>query len=214
MNPAIRTNSQIAVSIIQESVLVGRGVIEKLGRRSWERDPTNTHSPLSRQAALRLAGTLHRALYLRTDGRIGGRLRGGSVLLLTTTGRKTGQARTRPVSYLHDGDDIVLVASAAGAPYHPAWYLNLLANPRVRIQQGGVTRTMVARSVDGSERARLWERIVQRYPVAAEYQRRTGREFPVVILRPVRAAEPRTTANPTLTANEVSQLPTRLSAAA
>ncbi len=145
---------------------------------------TNWSGPSSTLTMLKLAGTLHRLLYRWSGGRLGGTFRGGPVLLLTTTGRRTGQARTWPLSYVVDGDDLVLVASAAGEARHPAWYLNLLTNPRVSIQVGETSRPMVAQSVAGSERARLWESFVGRYPVGAWYQRKSGREIPVVILRP------------------------------
>ncbi|MGA7672656.1 MAG: nitroreductase family deazaflavin-dependent oxidoreductase [Nitrolancea sp.] len=214
MNPAIRTNGQVAVSIFRESALVGQAVIDTISWRGWEQSRPNARSPRGLHAALRVTGTLHRALYVRTSGRIGGKLRGGPVLLLTTTGRKTGRKRTRPLSYLRDGDNLVLIASAGGAPRHPAWYLNLQSNPRVRVQQGGTTRTMLARSADRSERARLWQGVLQQYPVAAGYQHRTGREIPVVILQPVRAAEPLQATNPRLWTNDISLVPARINAAA
>jgi deazaflavin-dependent oxidoreductase (nitroreductase family) len=135
--------------------------------------------------ALKLIGTLHRALYRWSDGRLGGRLRGGPVLLLTTTGRKTGQERTWPLSYLPAGDEVVLIASAHGSPTQPAWYRNLRVYPLVRVQQGGTVRTMSSRVAQGVERARLWEHFVAQYPVAADYQRNAGRELPVVLLHPV-----------------------------
>ncbi len=214
MNPEIRTNSQLALSILRESALRGRALIDAFGQRTWMPFQANTCSPHGLGTALRFTETIHRAIYIRTGGRIGGALRGGPVLLLTTTGRKTGEERTRPVSYLHNGEDLVLVASAAGAAQHPAWYLNLRTNPRVSIQQGGMTRTMVARSADGDERARLWQRFVQQYPVATNYQRRTSREIPVVILRPVRAAEPRIPTNSQPRGTAISLLPTRMNPAA
>ena len=145
--------------------------------------------PSAARAMLKVIGTLHRLLYRCSVGRIGGTLRGGPVLLLTTTGRKTGRQRTWPLCYLITGDDLVLVASAGGVPRHPAWYLNLRANPRVSIQLGDRTRTMVARTAEGTERARLWERAVRRYPVCAAYQRKSGRQIPVLILRPATPPE-------------------------
>jgi F420H(2)-dependent quinone reductase len=135
-------------------------------------------------AALKIFSTLHRTLYRVTSGRLGRRLRGGPVLLLTTTGRKTGQDRTLPLSYVEADDVVVVVASAAGAPRHPGWYMNLRANPRVRVQQGAQTRTMIARTVDGFDRACLWERFVEKYPSLAGYQARVSREIPVIVLRP------------------------------
>jgi len=108
---------------------------------------------------------------------------GDPVLLLTTTGRKTGQERTWPICYLRVGEEIVLVASGGGAMRPPAWYLNLRANPRVSVQLGERLSTMVARSAEGAERSWLWERFVRCYPVCADYQRKSGRELPIVILR-------------------------------
>ncbi len=138
--------------------------------------------PTAPRTVLKIAATLHRLLYRWSGGRLGGVLRGGPVLLLTTTGRKSGRERTWPLSYLVLGDDLVLVASAGGQPCHPAWYLNLRADPWVRIQVADQIWSMVARTTSGTERARLWAHVVRRYPVAVTYQRRTSRQFPVVIL--------------------------------
>ena len=106
------------------------------------------------------------------------------ILLLTTTGRKTGQPRTWPVGYLEDGDDLVVVASAGGLPTHPAWYLNLRDHPEVKVRLGNRTRTMGATIAGPEERARLWARITGQYPYFARYQAGVEREIPVVILRP------------------------------
>lgn len=101
-------------------------------------DTVKWSGPSAARAMLKVIGTLHRLLYQCSSGRIGGTFRGGPVLLLTTTGRKTGQERTWPLCYLPGpGDELVLVASGGGAPRHPAWYLNLRANPRVSIRLGG-----------------------------------------------------------------------------
>jgi F420H(2)-dependent quinone reductase len=135
------------------------------------------------KAMLKVIGTLHRLLYRCSGGRMGTTLRGGPVLLLTTTRLKTGQERTWPLCYLRLGDEIVLVASGGGGMCHPAWYLNLRANPRVRVQLGERTSTMVARRAEEADRPWLWERFVRRYPVCAAYQCKSGRELPVVILR-------------------------------
>ncbi len=147
-------------------------------------DTVKWSGPSATRTMLKVIGTLHSLLYRCSGGRMGGTLRGGPVLLLTTTGRKTGQERTWPLCYLPaSGDEFALVASAGGAPRHPAWYSNLRADPRVSIRLGEGSRKMVARTAEESERARLWERIVQKYPVVADYQRKSGREIPVVILR-------------------------------
>ncbi len=161
---------------------IGRRRHEGIGHRHVRDTP-------ELRAALKLIGTLHRALYRWSDGRLGGRLRGGPVLLLTTTGRKTGQERTWPLSYLDAGGEVVLIASAHGSRTQPAWYRNLRVQPLVRVQQGGTTQTMRASIAQGGERARLWQRFVARYPVAASYQRNAGRELPVVLLRPLDGAE-------------------------
>jgi len=148
------------------------------------------------KAMLKVIGTLHRLLYRCSSGRMGTTLRGGPVLLLTTTGRKTGQERTWPLCYLRLGDEIVLVASGGGGMRHPAWYLNLRANPCVRVQLGERTSTMVARCAEKADRPWLWERFVRRYPVCAAYQRKSGRELPVVILRRETTADTRYARSP------------------
>ena len=129
-------------------------------------------------------GKAHSSVYRASDGRVWGKMFGGPVLLLNTTGRKSGQRRTTPLLYVMDSEDFVVIASNGGAPSHPAWYLNLRANPCVDIQQGDGIRTMIARTADGIEHAQLWERLVHQFPVAARYQRKTSRMIPVVILRP------------------------------
>jgi deazaflavin-dependent oxidoreductase (nitroreductase family) len=131
---------------------------------------------------LRLVGTVHRLAYRISDGRLGRSAQGGPVLLLTTIGRRTGRERTWPLCYIRERDALVLVASAGGAPRQPGWYLNLQAQPRVTVQIGDQTWTMRARTAEGSERTRLWGRIVRHYPVCAGYQGRTSREIPVVAL--------------------------------
>jgi deazaflavin-dependent oxidoreductase (nitroreductase family) len=136
---------------------------------------------------MRVAGTLHRGLYRLSGGRIGGSLGKMAVLLLTTTGRKSGQPRTWPVGYFRDGDRFIVTASAGGGPKHPAWYLNLRDNPRVTVQLGDETIPMRADVSTGAERARLWSRLIGDYPNFADYQEKTTREIPVVIL--TKAAE-------------------------
>lgn len=135
------------------------------------------------QGMLKVAGLFHRAVYRASGGQIGRTLAGAPVLLLTTTGGKTGQLRTRPLCYLEIEGRLIVIASAGGAACHPAWYLNLRRNPRVSVQRGQVTQTMAARSAVGAERVRLWEGIIERYPVCAEYQRRAHREIPIVVLQ-------------------------------
>lgn len=137
-----------------------------------------------RRVAMKVAGTIHIWLYRLSGGTVGGSTGGMPILLLTTTGRKTGRARTWPLGYVTEGDRLVVVASALGQADHPAWYLNLRANPRVTVRCGAATRAMVAETAGGEERARLWSRLIREYPHFADHQRKTSREIPVVIVRP------------------------------
>ena len=138
-------------------------------------------------AALQRAATrLHNSLYRATGGRIGGSVPGsGPVLLLTTNGRKTGRERTVPLLYLRDGEDIVLVASNGGTATHPAWWLNLEANPVATVEVGDRRLRVRAREADPEEKKRLWPRLVQMYGAYEDYQRKTDREIPVILLQPV-----------------------------
>ena len=133
--------------------------------------------------AMKVLGTLHRWLYRVSGGKLGKSFFGSPVLLLTTTGRRTRQFRTWPLTYLPEGDRLIIIASNGGQPNHPAWYLNLLTNPQVSVQLGDRVRTMVAHPTEGDERARLWSRVVEEYPAYGEYQRKTDRQIPVVVLR-------------------------------
>ena len=130
-----------------------------------------------------LMSGLHLALYRRTGGRIGANL-GGPMLLLTTTGRKSGQPRTKPLLYLQDGDRYIVVGSYGGAPHHPAWWLNLLADPAATIQVGSTELRVRAREAAGDERARLWQGLLEIYAPYDAYKARTTRTIPVVILEP------------------------------
>lgn len=135
------------------------------------------------EIAFKVVTGLHQALIRLTGGRIGGRMMNMPVLLLTTTGRKTGQQRTTPLTYFTDGDDIVVIASKGGAPRHPAWYLNLVANPKVEIAYGTTTETRTARTATPEEKARLWPVITGTFKGYEGYQQRTERDIPVVILK-------------------------------
>ena len=117
-------------------------------------------------------------------GKVGGPFEGAPLLLLHTTGAKTGQARINPVMYQADGDNYVVFASKAGAPTNPDWYHNLVANPRASIEVGDKTLNVVARVVDGETRERLWSTQKERYPGFAEYEAKTNRQIPVVVLEP------------------------------
>lgn len=136
------------------------------------------------RVVIKAIGTLHRWMYRVSGGKLGKSFFGSPILLLTTTGRTTRQPRTWPLTYLPDGDRLIVIASNGGQPNHPAWYLNLRATPQVSVQLGDRVRTMVTQTVEGDERARLWSRVVEEYPAYAEYQRKTDRQIPIVVLHP------------------------------
>ena len=110
---------------------------------------------------------------------------GAPVLLLTTTGCKTGRRHTIPLLYLEDGENFVVVASNGGAPRHPAWWSNLRADPEANVEIGGRELRARAQKASPEEKEWLWPRLVAMYGAYENYQRRTDREIPVVILRPV-----------------------------
>jgi deazaflavin-dependent oxidoreductase (nitroreductase family) len=125
---------------------------------------------------------LHTFLYRASRGRLGGTISSLPVLLLTTSGRKTKKRRTRPLVYLRDGADLVLIASNGGHDWHPAWYLNLRANPAPEVQVRGQRVAVTARPAEPAERERLWPKVVALYAGYAKYQAKTGRLIPLVIL--------------------------------
>ncbi len=127
---------------------------------------------------------VHVAVYRATGGKAGGHIGKMPVLLLTTTGRKSGQSRTKPLGYVKDGDDYLLAASNAGNDFFPAWWLNLKANPVAEIQAGGQRMKVNASKASPEERARLWPKFVAAYKGYAGYESKTDREIPVVVLTP------------------------------
>jgi F420H(2)-dependent quinone reductase len=145
--------------------------------------------------AMKVLGTIHRTVYRASDGKMGKTFFGSPILLLTTTGRKTRQLRTWPLTYLQEANRLILLAANGGQPNHPAWYLNLRANPRVSVQLGNETRLMIAQTAEGDERARVWSRAAREYPAYEDYQRKTNRQIPVVILREAASAEKEDNAN-------------------
>jgi len=124
----------------------------------------------------------HRWAYRRTNGKVLSRMRGKPTLLLTTTGRRTGRLHTVPLPYFADGDKMIVVGSASGAERHPAWVLNLIANPRVTVQYLADSGPAQAEVLDGDERKAMWERITAEAPWYADYQQRTSREIPLIRL--------------------------------
>jgi deazaflavin-dependent oxidoreductase (nitroreductase family) len=129
-----------------------------------------------------LFGAEHVRAYRETGGQQGYRWRGTTILLLTTTGRVSGEERTTPLIHRIDGERWVVVASKGGAPDHPDWYKNLVADPAVTIQVKDELIPVRARTAQGEERTRLWELMSEVWPAYDEYQQRTEREIPVVVL--------------------------------
>ena len=118
-----------------------------------------------------------------SGGRVGGRLWDLPVVLLTTTGRKTGKRRTVPLCSLRDGDDVVVIASYGGLDQPPAWWLNLEANPQAEVQDGRIRRAVTARNAIPTNARASWAEVTARAPGYLEYEGRTTREIPVVILQ-------------------------------
>jgi deazaflavin-dependent oxidoreductase (nitroreductase family) len=131
-----------------------------------------------------LLGDEHVRRYRETDGEVGYLWNGATALLLTTTGRKTGELRTQPLIFARDGDDYLVVASMGGAPNHPSWYLNLTANPAAEIQVKGDVIPVTARTAADDEKPRLWQIVNEVWPNYDVYQSRTERAIPVVVLSP------------------------------
>ena len=142
---------------------------------SPDQDCTVTDSP---------AGWVARHIreYVETDGRTGARRWGTDILLLTTRGRKTGLLRRTALIYGMDGDRYLVVPSNGGSAKHPAWFLNLLADPKVEVQVMGDMISAVARVATDEEKPRLWDRMVSAFPTYRTYQTKTKRVIPVVII--------------------------------
>ena len=124
----------------------------------------------------------HLSRYLETEGAVGSNAQGAPILILTTTGRKSGEKRSTPLIFGEDGDRHVVVASLGGYPTHPHWYLNLLENPEAEVQVGAERFGVRAYTASGDERSRLWGLMTSVWPSYDDYQRRTSREIPVVVL--------------------------------
>jgi deazaflavin-dependent oxidoreductase (nitroreductase family) len=138
------------------------------------------------QALVRTMGGVHAWIYRKSGGAMGGRVAGGApIMLLTTTGRHSGKPRTTPLIYLRDGDKLIVVASKGGYPTHPAWYLNLKQNPQVEVQIGNERESMLAETATSDKKAQYWPRVRAVYPPYHDYQERTQRDIPVVVLRPL-----------------------------
>ena len=124
-------------------------------------------------------------LYRLTGGKLGGKVQGLPVLLLTTIGRKTGKKRITPLGYFEHDGYYVISASNAGFDTHPAWFHNLKSRPQVELQIGNKQSTAVAEPANPTLRKQLWATLVQRAPGYGAYEKRTSREIPMVLLRPI-----------------------------
>ena len=131
-----------------------------------------------------LVGDDHVKAYLESDGEVGYLWNGATSLLLTTTGRKSGEPRTSALIFAKDGDDYLVVASMGGAPTHPSWYLNLIANPQAEVQVKGEHIRVTARTASDDEKPRLWKIVTEQWPNYDVYQTRTERVIPLVVLSP------------------------------
>lgn len=129
-----------------------------------------------------LFGKEHVRRYVETNGEAGHVWNGATVLILTTTGRRSGEQRSTPLIYGRHGDDYLVVASLGGADHHPAWYLNLEASPDVRVQVKGDRFAARARTATPEEKPGLWRTMLAIWPDYDRYQRKTRREIPVVVL--------------------------------
>lgn len=134
---------------------------------------------------MKTLSVVHNALYRTSGGRVGGRIKGMPVLLLTTTGRKSGKRRVNPLLYVRDAENVVVVASNGGSASSPAWWLNLEADPSAEIEIGRRRLKVTAQRATGTERDRLWTEFTARYDGYATYATRTERDIPIVVLTPL-----------------------------
>jgi deazaflavin-dependent oxidoreductase (nitroreductase family) len=139
---------------------------------------------------IRLFWDLHLKLYVWSAGRIGHTIRNLPVLILTTKGKKTGLLRPKALMYLPYGDDFVVIASNLGQAQHPAWWINLLAEPVAAVQVGNLRYTVHVREADGEEREKLWNLIVAKNSDYEQYRTWTSRRIPVVVLERVQSKPP------------------------
>lgn len=151
-----------------------------LGRLTSLAKPPKPGTPLFR--AWTVLADLNTFVYRKSGGRLSGKMDGAPVLLLHHKGARSGQERVAPLLYLDDGADLVIVASYGGAPKNPAWLHNLRAHPDTTVEVGRETRAVTAREATDAERERLWPALVDLYPAYADYQARTERQIPLVVL--------------------------------
>lgn len=127
---------------------------------------------------------LHVWLYRLSGGKLGGTMRGFKVLLLTTIGRKSGKTYTTPLGRFDHEGGYIIVASNAGQPTHPAWYYNLKSNPHVTVQVLDQVIPATAEVLSGEARAQAWRQVIATAPSYADYEKRTSREIPLILLVP------------------------------
>ncbi len=132
---------------------------------------------------MRIYWKVHRFFYRISGGRLGKKIGERDILMLTTTGRKSGQARSIATYYFRDGDNLVIIASNGGEDYDPAWWLNLKSNPQAVVQIGSRKLTVTAEEATGEERERLWEMVKREEPQFRTYEKLSKRKIPVVVLR-------------------------------
>ena len=151
-----------------------------------------TDQPVERPAAIlnSIIGDEHVKLYRETNGEQGYIWNGAPIILVTTKGRKSGEARTIPIIFTQYGDSWVIMASRGGSPTHPAWYLNVLDDPKVTVQVKGDIYEAVARTAPEGEREKIWAEAIKVWPRYDVYQAATTRQIPVVVLDPVRKLNP------------------------
>jgi deazaflavin-dependent oxidoreductase (nitroreductase family) len=137
------------------------------------------------KGVMKFVSMSHAFWYQMSGGIIGTKVSGMPVLLLTTTGRKSGRKRTTPLTHQRDGDNYVVIASNSGHDNHPAWYINLRSNPDAEVVIGREKTRVRAETANDADRERLYKSAVDIFPGYAEYQKETKRKIPVVILRPV-----------------------------
>jgi F420H(2)-dependent quinone reductase len=126
----------------------------------------------------------HAAIYRLTGGKIGGKIANNSVLLLTTTGRKSKEKRTMPLGYFKDGDNFIITASNSGAANNPAWYFNLKSDPHAVIEVGRDKLNVTAEQADPEQKKRLWAKLISIAPSYDRYTQKTTRDIPMMILHP------------------------------
>ena len=150
------------------------------GKRATEKDLSGPA-----RLALKLGSGAHAGVYRATGGKLFGRMGKSPILLLNTVGRKSGKKRTSPLLYVMDGGNFVVIASKGGAATHPAWYLNLRTNPEATVEIGDREVQVEAEVADPEDKTRLWQKMVEMYPAYDDYQKKTEREIPLLISRPV-----------------------------